>query len=89
MVQPPPVKEVPKDSRKSFKDTVKEVIAPPEVELLSAQWITDIRTNSVIHGAVSTAHRSLISDRDSLIKGMYCISCIIILINTYAYAYIY
>jgi hypothetical protein len=74
IVLSPPKKEIP-NTRKSFKDTVKvpDIAAPEIVELLSPQWIANIRVNSEIHGAVSTAHRSLIADRDSLIKGIHCI----------------
>ena len=83
ILSPPPSEEPPSEAAPTGKGAPKAkkgpaVAEPPpdpqpptRPEIVSAKWKEKISTRSAVRGAVSTAHRLLVSERDSGLHG-YC-----------------
>ena len=72
----PPPSRLPQRRRLPLRARVRAKGKEPEPEpesegpppLLPQEWVETTTTNSVVHGSVSTAHRTLISERDAALQ---------------------
>ena len=71
-VEEPPSTSAPVKGKGKKKEVVEEIpvdLPPARPPLVSDDWKEKVKANSSVRGAVSTAHRLLVSERDAGLQG--------------------